>query len=128
MQYGTVYGHGAYLGPDFTADYLHREALHMKEHYGGDEAARARVRRELQANRYDPAAGTLIWTEGQVSAFEAILGLSGETFLDREASGAGLKPAPDRRTPRSREGRRLHRLDGLDGLGPSARQDVLLHQ
>jgi nitric oxide reductase subunit B len=25
MEYGTVYGHGAYLGPDFTADYLHRE-------------------------------------------------------------------------------------------------------
>ena len=26
MQYGSVYGHGAYLGPDFTADYLHRQA------------------------------------------------------------------------------------------------------
>lgn len=29
MEFGTIYGHGAYLGPDFTADYLHREALHM---------------------------------------------------------------------------------------------------
>ena len=27
MQFGSVYGHGAYLGPDFTADYLHRQAL-----------------------------------------------------------------------------------------------------
>ena len=36
MQFGTVYGHGAYLGPDFTADYLHRMALvHMS--YGGYE-------------------------------------------------------------------------------------------
>ena len=26
MQFGSVYGHGAYLGPDFTADYLHRQA------------------------------------------------------------------------------------------------------
>ena len=26
MQFGTVYGHGAYLGPDFTADFLHRMA------------------------------------------------------------------------------------------------------
>ena len=25
MQYGTVYGHGAYLGPDFTAEYLHAQ-------------------------------------------------------------------------------------------------------
>ena len=24
MEYGSVFGHGAYLGPDFTADYLHR--------------------------------------------------------------------------------------------------------
>ena len=23
MQYGTLFGHGAYLGPDFTAQYLH---------------------------------------------------------------------------------------------------------
>ncbi len=24
MQFGTIFGHGAYLGPDFTADYIHR--------------------------------------------------------------------------------------------------------
>src|SRR6187401_518649 len=23
MQYGSIFGHGAYLGPDYTADYLH---------------------------------------------------------------------------------------------------------
>src|SRR5262249_37340404 len=33
MQFGSVYGHGAYLGPDFTADYLHRQALLMREFY-----------------------------------------------------------------------------------------------
>ncbi|MGE5059767.1 MAG: nitric-oxide reductase large subunit, partial [Betaproteobacteria bacterium] len=26
MEYGSVYGHGAYLGPDFTAEYLHNSA------------------------------------------------------------------------------------------------------
>ena len=26
MEYGSIFGHGAYLGPDFTADYLHRAA------------------------------------------------------------------------------------------------------
>src|SRR6516165_3171106 len=35
MQYGSVYGHGAYLGPDFTADYLHRQAELMQKDYGG---------------------------------------------------------------------------------------------
>ena len=27
MEYGSIFGHGAYLGPDFTADYLHRAAV-----------------------------------------------------------------------------------------------------
>ena len=27
LEYGSVFGHGAYLGPDFTADYLHRAAV-----------------------------------------------------------------------------------------------------
>mgnify|MGYP000271129107 CR=1 FL=1 len=26
MQYGSVFGHGGYLGPDYTADYLRRSA------------------------------------------------------------------------------------------------------
>src|SRR6516225_6822091 len=35
MQYGSVFGHGAYLGPDFTAEYRHRAALSSIEYYGG---------------------------------------------------------------------------------------------
>jgi nitric oxide reductase subunit B len=27
MEYGSIFGHGAYLGPDFTMEYLHRAAL-----------------------------------------------------------------------------------------------------
>lgn len=29
MEVGSVYGHGAYQGPEFTADYLHCEAVEM---------------------------------------------------------------------------------------------------
>ena len=93
MQFGTVYGHGAYLGPDFTADYLHRMALHMNKLYGGDEAAGERTaRRKLQTNRYDPATGTLTWTAGQVSAFEEIHNHFGDMVYGRKVSGEGLKP------------------------------------
>src|SRR6188768_4223033 len=35
MEYGSVFGHGAYLGPDFTADYLHRSANFVTRAYGG---------------------------------------------------------------------------------------------
>jgi nitric oxide reductase large subunit len=71
MQYGSVYGHGAYLGPDFTADYLHRQAVELQRIYGGDASAEERTRRELQANRYDPATDTRRWSEGQAAAFAA---------------------------------------------------------
>lgn len=47
MQYGSIFGHGAYLGPDWTADYLHRAAEAVTTTYGGagsDRQGRARVR------------------------------------------------------------------------------------
>jgi nitric oxide reductase subunit B len=93
MQFGTVYGYGAYLGPDFTADYLHRMALHMIRKYGGEEAARGRTRDELKANRYDPETGVLRWTVGQVSAFEEIHLHLGELVYSRKVRAEGLKPA-----------------------------------
>src|SRR5262245_13633839 len=92
MQYGSVYGHGAYLGPDFTADYLHRQAVKMQERYGGGPGAEERVRQELQANRLDPDADTLTWTDGQTAAFEWLVGRYREEFLNRQFSGAGLGP------------------------------------
>src|SRR6476646_4713458 len=61
MQYGSIYGHGAYLGPDFTADYLHREAEELLSLFGGDAAAAARMRDELRANRYDAKTNVLTW-------------------------------------------------------------------
>jgi nitric oxide reductase subunit B len=98
MQFGSVYGHGAYLGPDFTADYLHRQAELMRQYYGGGGDAAERVQHELQANRYDPASGTLVLTAGQVRSFEELQQRYEEEFLNRKQSGAGLGPhaIPDR--------------------------------
>ena len=78
MEYGTLFGHGAYLGPDFTAEYLHTEAELMAGMYGTDGAAQdglapvARVAAELHQNRYDPTTDTLTFTAGQVAAFDAL--------------------------------------------------------
>jgi nitric oxide reductase subunit B len=92
MEYGSIYGHGAYLGPDFTADYLHRQAEAMAKAYGGGAEAQDRVRKELQANRYDPATGILTWTDGQVRAFQTLRGHYEEEILNRPRSGAGMGP------------------------------------
>ena len=35
MEYGSVFGHGAYLGPDYTADYLRRSSNLVRASFGG---------------------------------------------------------------------------------------------
>ena len=50
MEYGSIFGHGAYLGPDFTAEYLHRAALSSIDFYGGTNSDTAR-RRTIQVSK-----------------------------------------------------------------------------
>lgn len=83
MEYGTIWGHGAYLGPDFTAEYLHtltKDAgdLMASQRYqrsvkalGIDErgAIAAEVEHALKGNRYDPLRKTLRFTEAEVASF-----------------------------------------------------------
>jgi nitric oxide reductase subunit B len=53
MEYGSVFGHGAYLGPDFTADYLRRASIRALDAYGGpsSDAAARRTREDFRRNR-----------------------------------------------------------------------------
>ncbi len=52
MELGTIFGHGAYLGPDFATQYMHQAALDMNALYKNRGLAapdaEARVRREAQ--------------------------------------------------------------------------------
>ena len=65
MEYGSVFGHGAYLGPDYTADYLRRASNFVRR-----ELRRRSVRptrrsgrsRTSARNRYDERTGTLTLT------------------------------------------------------------------
>ncbi len=73
QQLGTVWGHGSYVAPDWSADWLHREALALRgilaeENYGRsfDELSLvqrtdidAAVKQEMRRNDYEAATGTL---------------------------------------------------------------------
>ncbi|HEU5117741.1 MAG TPA: hypothetical protein VFT74_14030, partial [Isosphaeraceae bacterium] len=37
QEVGTVWGHGAYVAPDWSADYLHREASWLLDHWAKAE-------------------------------------------------------------------------------------------
>ncbi|HVQ96294.1 MAG TPA: cbb3-type cytochrome c oxidase subunit I [Mycobacteriales bacterium] len=94
MEYGSIFGHGAYLGPDFTADYLHRSAELVTTAYGGpgSDTAASRVRAEFTANRYDPRTGTLTVPAAQAAAFDTLVGHYRDT-LGNPAGRTGLRPS-----------------------------------
>ncbi len=86
QQVGTVWGHGAYQAPDWSADWLHREATALlalwstREHgVGFSELApdaqaplRARLEREMRTNRFDAATGTLTVTADRAAAMATV--------------------------------------------------------
>jgi len=107
MQYGTLFGHGAYLGPDFTAQYLHRAAQTMLDSYGQQHLkpgeAEQQVRSDLKANRYDDATGTLQFNAAQAAAFAEAKEFYKEWFSG-QSTQAKLRP------PRISDPGELHNL------------------
>ena len=74
MQYGSILGHGAYLGPDYTAEYLRMAtddvADQLRAH--GVTDLREPVVTEFRTNRYNADTKTLVFTDRQVAAFDHI--------------------------------------------------------
>src|SRR6187401_3609433 len=75
MEYGSVFGHGAYLGPDFTADYLRRATDMARKTYGGSDSdsAREKTITDFRTNRYDEDTGELDLTQAQTDAHEQLV-------------------------------------------------------
>lgn len=93
MEYGSIFGHGAYLGPDFTADYLHRAALIATREYGGDTSSTARdkVVADFKTNRYDAKADTVTVSDAQAVAFDELVAHYADYFGPQSAKN-GLLP------------------------------------
>lgn len=109
---GTIWGHGSYLAPDWSADFLHRMGLYIAARYHGlppeeagrfsqrdfdalDHATRARlsalVQDEIRTNRYDATSGILLFTPHQAEAFQALTTYYTELFQNGN-EGMGLQP------------------------------------
>jgi nitric oxide reductase subunit B len=96
MQYGTIFGHGAYLGPDFTAQYLNRSIPLMQRDMAaeGDSPAEVRVRveRELKTNLYDERSGVLQFTRAQTAAYRGMRSFYAEYFTEPAAQNGLRRP------------------------------------
>jgi nitric oxide reductase subunit B len=91
MEYGSIFGHGAYLGPDFTADYLHRSAVAVRDRLKGSNAAQQTIE-DFQANRYDSETKTLTLTPEQAQAF-AVVERHYQDYFSQPSSETGLRTA-----------------------------------
>lgn len=94
QEIGSVWGHGAYVAPDWTADWLHREAVFVREAYakaaGGSSfdaldvqqqaAVKAHLKQTIRTNTYDAASGTITLAPERVDAFRANSAYYAELF------------------------------------------------
>ena len=85
QQVGSIWGHGGYVAPDWSADWLHRESLTLldaiarKEGRGSYESLDAptkaglaeELRIDLRVNRYDPKTGDLVVSAERAEAIVA---------------------------------------------------------
>ncbi|MFN2370512.1 MAG: nitric-oxide reductase large subunit, partial [Candidatus Krumholzibacteriia bacterium] len=120
---GTVWGHGAYVAPDWSADWLHREADHVLNSWARREFGRAaadldveqraaltaRLQQELRANTFDPATGELRLSADRVAAVRAVAAHYAALFGDDPAQ-AQLREAYAMRTPTVAGAERLEQL------------------
>jgi nitric oxide reductase subunit B len=98
MQLGSIWGHGAYQAPDWTADWLHRELtawldLAARQAHGTDYAAldrpaqaalREQLRAEYRSNRVD-GAQVLKLSERRVQAIAQTAAYYDQLFSDAPA-------------------------------------------
>jgi len=86
QEVGTVWGHGAYVAPDWSADWLHRELVWILDRYAAAENSpsfgkldaerqatlRARLKGEIRTNTYNPATGDIVVSPTRAQAFGAV--------------------------------------------------------
>lgn len=102
MQLGSIWGHGSYVAPDWSADWLHREAMHMLDAWATLEhgvpyaetsgeiqaALRARLQSAVRPNRYDPKTGVLTIDRARARAFDANAAHLADVFGDGRSAYA----------------------------------------
>jgi nitric oxide reductase subunit B len=113
MQVGSIWGHGSYVAPDWTADWLHREAVFILDEWANLEhgsnyaaleaheqaALQARLQAMLRENTFDTATSTLVIAPVRARAYHAGVAHYADVFLNgREeyAIAAGAQPDPEK--------------------------------
>jgi nitric oxide reductase subunit B len=87
QQLGSVWGHGSYVAPDWSADWLHREALALRALWaqrdygkpfeqlgiGQQGELNARLKSEMRHNTYDAETGTITLSPERTEAVQQVV-------------------------------------------------------
>jgi nitric oxide reductase subunit B len=94
QEIGTVWGHGAYVAPDWSADWLHRESQMLLNTWAAQDGAssfealgldqqavlKARLIREMRTNTYDPAQNRVVIDAARAAAFKQLAAYYADVF------------------------------------------------
>jgi nitric oxide reductase subunit B len=140
---GSIWGHGSYLAPDWTADLLHRwgvatagvlysknpefsqkdlEALPAPER----ASLQARVSEEFKTNRYSPQTKELTLTNAQIEGLKQVF----KDYRQLLSQGSIVHSIPSvvqRRHPNPQR-HRLLCLDSLGGVSNATERTIFLHR
>ena len=98
MEVGSIWGHGSYVAPDWTADWLHREALFILDRWSGSAAGfsslpadrqaelQSRLQRLLRTNTF--GNGTITVDPVRADAFTANLAHYTDVFSNGQEAYA----------------------------------------
>lgn len=111
QQLGTVWGHGSYVAPDWSADWLHREAVALRElwaqrdftaHFedlskSNQAYLNAKLKEEMRRNTYDKTRGVIVVSADRAAAIRSVAkhytGLFGdEASLDALRTQYAMNP------------------------------------
>ena len=117
QQLGSVWGHGSYVAPDWSADWLHREALALRDIWavrdykksfenlslGEQGQINGLLKNEMRSNTYDARTGDITLSEDRITAIKQVkqhyINLFGDdttlnSLRDQYSMGSGLISDP----------------------------------
>src|SRR5690606_4868485 len=84
MEQGSIWGHGSYVAPDWTADWLHREALALLATVSAsalpdglskvqaEALHKTALQEEMRRNTYDPVSGVITISDARAQAIKQV--------------------------------------------------------
>src|SRR5512146_1931067 len=94
QEVGSIWGHGSYVAPDWTADYLHRECMYILNRWAKESGAanygslsieqqaalQARLQQMMRTNTYNATSNTITIDPLRLDAYRELAGYYGDVF------------------------------------------------